>query len=145
MSLLPSIHGENLGVMNAQTHIRNRRLLNPTAELGLLAAITLLVLGQLSGSNPAKAPSGNENGQPAVTTNPLKPPAQGSIPVAFLISEGAQMIDFAGPWEVFQDVMVPGRTDNPFRLYTVSESTAPIHTSGGMKIVPDYAFENAPM
>jgi putative intracellular protease/amidase/YHS domain-containing protein len=130
--------------MNAQTNITNRRLLNPTAELGLLAVITLVVLGQLSGSNPAKAPSASEGNQPVVTTNPLKPPAQGSIPVAFLISEGAQMIDFAGPWEVFQDVMVPGRTDHPFRLYTVSESTSPIRTSGGMKIVPDYTFENAP-
>ena len=130
--------------MNAQTNITNRRLLNPTAELGLLAAITLVVLGQLSGSNPAKAPSASESNQPVVTTNPLKPPAQGSIPVAFLISEGAQMIDFAGPWEVFQDVMVPARMDHPFRLYTVSESTSPIHTSGGMKIVPDYNFENAP-
>jgi putative intracellular protease/amidase/YHS domain-containing protein len=130
--------------MNARTNIANRRLLNPTAELGLLAVITLVVLGELSGSNPAKAPSGSEGNQAVVTTNPLKPPAQGSIPVAFLISEGAQMIDFAGPWEVFQDVMVPGRTGNPFHLYTVSESTSPIHTSGGMKIVPDYTFENAP-
>jgi transcriptional regulator GlxA family with amidase domain len=134
----------NLDVMNAQTNITNRRLLNPTAELGLLAAITLVVLGQMSGSNPAKAPGASEGNQAVVETNPLKPPAQGSIPVAFLISEGAQVIDFAGPWEVFQDVMVPGRTDHPFRLYTVSESTAPIHTSGGMKIVPDYNFENAP-
>jgi putative intracellular protease/amidase/YHS domain-containing protein len=130
--------------MNAQTNITNRRLLNPTAELGLLAAITLVVLGQMSGSNPAKAPGASEGNQAVVETNPLKPPAQGSIPVAFLISEGAQVIDFAGPWEVFQDVMVPGRTDHPFRLYTVSESTAPIHTSGGMKIVPDYNFENSP-
>jgi len=54
------------------------------------------------------------------------------------------VIDFAGPWEVFQDAMVPGRGDQPFRLYTVSEATSPIHTSGGMKIVPDYTFENAP-
>jgi putative intracellular protease/amidase/YHS domain-containing protein len=130
--------------MNAQTNIANRRLLNPTAELGLLAAITLVILGQLSGSNPAKAPSGSESNQAVVKVNLLKPPAQGSIPVAFLISEGAQMIDFAGPWEVFQDVMIPGRADQPFRLYTVSESTSPIHTSGGMKIVPDYTFENAP-
>jgi putative intracellular protease/amidase/YHS domain-containing protein len=130
--------------MNAQTNTTNRRLLNPTVELGLLAAITLVVLGQLSGSNPAKAPSGHENDQSAVKTNPLKPPAQGSIPVAFLISEGAQMIDFTGPWEVFQDAMIPGRADQPFRLYTVSESTSPIHASGGMKIVPDYTFENAP-
>jgi putative intracellular protease/amidase/YHS domain-containing protein len=130
--------------MNAQTNITNRRLLNPTAELGLLAAITLVVLGQMSGSNPAKSPGASEGNRAIVETNPLNPPAQGSIPVAFLISEGAQVIDFAGPWEVFQDVMVPGRTDHPYRLYTVSESTAPIHTSGGMKIVPDYNFEDAP-
>jgi putative intracellular protease/amidase/YHS domain-containing protein len=130
--------------MNAQTNITNRRLLNPTAELGLLAAITLLVLGELSGSNPAKAPSASKSNQAVAQANPLKPPVQGSIPVAFLISEGAQVIDFAGPWEVFQDVMVPGRTDHPFRLYTVSESTAPIHASGGMKIVPEYNLENAP-
>ena len=132
--------------MNAQTHTMNwRGLLKTAPEFGLLVAISLTVLGQLlAGSSPAKRPSNNEGGQAAAKINPLKPPAQGSIPVAFLISEGAQVIDFAGPWEVFQDVMVPGRTDHPFRLYTVSESTAPIHTSGGMKIVPDYAFENAP-
>ena len=132
--------------MNAQTHTMNwRGLLKTAPEFGLLVAISLTVLGQLlAGSSPAKRPSNNEGGQAAAKINPLKPPAQGSIPVAFLISEGAQVIDFAGPWEVFQDVMVPGRTDNPFRLYTVSESTAPMHTSGGMKIVPDYTFENAP-
>jgi len=134
----------NLDVMNAQTNMTNRRLLNTTAELGLLAAIALTVLGQLWGSSPVKAPSAREDNPSAVTTNPLKPPTQGSIPVAFLISEGAQVIDFAGPWEVFQDVMVPGRMDHPFRLYTVSESTSPIHTSGGMKIVPDYTLDNSP-
>src|SRR5205823_761089 len=37
-----------------------------------------------------------------------------------------------------------GRTDHPFHLYTVSESTSPINASGGMKTVPDYTFENAP-
>jgi putative intracellular protease/amidase/YHS domain-containing protein len=132
--------------MNAPTNTTNRRgLVKAAAQFGLLAAITLAGLSQVSaGSNPTNAPTGSEGNQSAVKTNPLKPPAQGSIPVAFLISEGAQVIDFTGPWEVFQDVMVPGKTDHPFRLYTVSESTAPIHTSGGMKIVPDYTFENAP-
>ena len=122
-----------------------RGLLKTTGEFGLLAVITFWGLGELSaGSSPARVPAAPEGNQSAVKTNPLKPPAQGSIPVAFLISEGAVMIDFTGPWEVFQDVMVPGRTDHPFRLYTVSESTSPIHASGGMKIVPDYAFGNAP-
>jgi putative intracellular protease/amidase len=75
---------------------------------------------------------------------PLKPPAQGSIPVAFLLSEGAVVIDFTGPWEVFQDTYVPGRMDPLFRLYTVAETTKPIHASSGLTIVPDYSFENAP-
>ena len=132
--------------MNAQTNTVNRRgILKTIAEFSLLAAIALSSLGELpASSSPATAPSAAEGNQSAAKTNPLKPPAQGSIPVAFLISEGAQVIDFTGPWEVFQDVMVPGRTDHPFRLYTVSESTSSIHTSGGMKIVPDYTFENAP-
>ncbi len=130
--------------MNAQKYTINwRGLVRTGPEFGLVAAIMLTVLGQLFGSNPAKAPSGAQGGQSAVTTNSLKPPAQGSIPVAFLISEGAVMIDFTGPWQVFQDVMVPGRAD-PFHLYTVSESPSPIHASGGMKIVPDYTLENAP-
>lgn len=80
--------------------------------------------------------------------NKLTPP-EGSIPVAFAMSRGATMIDFAGPWEVFQDVMVMNPKEqeghrHPFQLYTVSEKTEAIEASGGMKIVPDYTFESAP-
>jgi len=73
-------------------------------------------------------------------------PEDGVIPVAFALSEGATMIDFAGPWEVFQDVMLTsgGRMDHPFKLYTVAEKTEPIRSSAGMKIVPDYSFDTAP-
>jgi transcriptional regulator GlxA family with amidase domain len=121
-----------------------RRLLGRAPEFGLLAAITLTVLGQLFGSNPAKDPNASETNQSVLKTNPLKPPDKDSIAVAFLISDGAQVIDFTGPWEVFQDVMVPGRREHPFRLYTVAESSSPVRASGGMKIVPDYTFETAP-
>src|SRR5436305_8117355 len=78
---------------------------------------------------------------PTETSNSLKP--QPPIPVAFVISEGAVVIDFCGPWEVFRDVMLPSG-DHPFRLYTVSDKIAPITAGGGMKIVPDYTFANAP-
>src|SRR5436305_8686041 len=80
---------------------------------------------------------------PTETTNSLKPPAKGEIPVAFVISEGAVIIDFCGPWEVFRDVMVSDG-DHPFRLYTVSDKTDPITAGGGMKIVPNYTFADAP-
>ena len=74
--------------------------------------------------------------------NSLKPAPP--IPVAFVISDGAVVIDFCGPWEVFRDVMLPSG-DHPFRLYTVSDKIAPITAGGGMKIVPDYTFANAPV
>jgi transcriptional regulator GlxA family with amidase domain len=70
------------------------------------------------------------------------------IKVAFVLSEGANVMDIAGPWEVFQDTML----DNdamPFVLYTVAASKAPLHTSGsgapGMTITPDYSFDDAPV
>jgi transcriptional regulator GlxA family with amidase domain len=80
----------------------------------------------------------------------LTPPPTGKIRVAFAISEGATMIDFAGPWEVFQDVHVHGRGTTmdammPFELYTVAESLEPIRSSGGMRIVPNYTFDDAPV
>lgn len=64
--------------------------------------------------------------------------------MAFLLADGAVVIDFTGPWEVFQDVMIPSRPDMPFHLYTVAETTKPIHTSGGMQIVPEYDLAHAP-
>jgi transcriptional regulator GlxA family with amidase domain len=84
-----------------------------------------------------------------VSAGALLAPPQGSINVAFVLSEGATMIDFAGPWEVFQDVHVEGRGPSmdemmPFRLYTVSDSRAPIRVSGGMQVTPDYTFADAP-
>ncbi len=54
------------------------------------------------------------------------------------------VIDFCGPWEVFQDAYIPGRPDAAFRLYTVAETTKPIQASAGMKILPDYSYETAP-
>ncbi len=79
--------------------------------------------------------------QLAARDGKLRPPAKGSIAVAFVITDGATVIDFAGPWEVFQDVMVEGRGSTmddqmPFRLFTVSDSKETIRGSGGLRIMP---------
>jgi transcriptional regulator GlxA family with amidase domain len=79
----------------------------------------------------------------------LKAPAKGKIPVAILLSQGAVVIDFAGPWEVFQDVRDFSRGDAveevaPFQLFTVAATMAPIQCSGGMTVVPNYTFETTP-
>jgi putative intracellular protease/amidase/YHS domain-containing protein len=118
---------------------------NRVAQFGFLIALVLLALGALSvTAAPAKSDDRSNLKKAAVETTSLKPPDKDQIPVAFLISDGAVVIDFCGPWEVFQDVMIPGRQDMPFRLYTVAETKKPIRTSGGMQIVPDYTIENAP-
>jgi len=81
--------------------------------------------------------------------NKLTPPEKGKIPVAFAISEGVTVIDFAGPWEVFQDVHVNDRGKDmdeqmPFELFTVSEKIETLTGSAGLKLVPDYTFDTAP-
>lgn len=68
------------------------------------------------------------------------------VRVGFLISSGASVIDFCGPWEVFQDVTLPGSPlHRPFELYTVAESREPVRVTGGMRIIPDHAIEDAPL
>jgi hypothetical protein len=81
---------------------------------------------------------------------PLPLPAQstakqGAIPVAFPISNLAELIDFAGPWSIFSNAVIPGRTrDMPaFHLYTVGAAREPVNASG-IHVVPDYAFDTAP-
>src|SRR2546427_2149201 len=109
-------------VMKARSNLRQPIL----TILALLIPVAIFI---------AAAPTNSPN------INSLKPAPP--IPVAFVISEGAVVIDFCGPWEVFRDVMLPSG-DHPFRLYTVSDKPAPITAGGGMKIVPDYTFANAP-
>lgn len=78
------------------------------------------------------------------------PPKTGKIAVAVVLTDGATVIDFAGPWEVFDEVMVDGRGSShddmmPFELYTVGDRKAPVVTSGGMTIVPQFTFDDAPV
>jgi transcriptional regulator GlxA family with amidase domain len=62
--------------------------------------------------------------------------------VAFVLTKGANVIDMAGPWEVFQDTMVGDRMG--FELFTVGESSRPVTMTGGLSAVPQYTFANAP-
>jgi putative intracellular protease/amidase/YHS domain-containing protein len=122
----------------------NRRdLLKSSAVLGFASTLPTLAAGKLFASAGAGQTQAGKD-QPTAKTNPLTPPAKGSIPIAFAISEGTQLIDFAGPCEIFDGVVKPGHTNEAaFEVYTVAESLKAISASG-MKIVPDYTFETAP-
>jgi putative intracellular protease/amidase len=56
--------------------------------------------------------------------------------VAILLFDRVEIIDFAGPWEVF------GGAD--YKVFTVAEKLDPVNTVYGQKIVADYTFDNSP-
>ena len=71
--------------------------------------------------------------------------------VGILIFDGVEVLDFAGPFEVFSRARtIPGadsrRTEDsaPFVVFTVGRSTAPVTATGGLSVAPRYSFTNVP-
>lgn len=123
--------------------MKRRDLLKNSAALGFVAAAVPFSRASVARIDAASTSSSAIVTQPVADKDKLKPPADGGIPVAVLISDGAVVIDFCGPWEVFGNAMPAGGM-GAFRLYTVAETAKPITASGGMKIVPDFTLANAP-
>src|SRR5438132_235316 len=67
---------------------------------------------------------------PVAHAGALQPPEGRKTRVAVVMTEGAVVIDYAGPWEVFENVHT-GEGDMgqqmPFELYTVGRDRQPIH------------------
>lgn len=62
--------------------------------------------------------------------------------VAFILFEGAEELDFAGPWEVF--TMVNAVAPNSVECYIASEKGGTINCAKGMRVLADYSFADAP-
>lgn len=69
-------------------------------------------------------------------------PPKGQILVAFVVGPHSVVIDFAGPWEAFNDVMAKDMTV-AFKTVMVSDHTAPLNMSG-MIVTPRYTYANFP-
>ena len=126
--------------------MNRRTLLTRSAALGLGPVISSLPTQTvLTAAGATQAGSSAPGHRLRDRSNPLTPPEQGVITVAFPISEGAVIIDFCGPWEVFNSAEVPGHAGKVFQTYTVAETLEPLTVSGGMKILPNYTFDTAPV
>jgi len=71
--------------------------------------------------------------------------------VGILIFDGVEVLDFAGPFEVFSRTrLMPGAESRrseesaPFRVFTVAKSRAPISATGGLTVIPHHGFADAP-
>jgi putative intracellular protease/amidase len=129
--------------------MKRREFLTNSAIFGTMAVFPFSFPNKLFAASAPTASSGPKAGdEPAAIANPLKPPDHGSIPVAFVISENTVIIDFTGPWEVFEVASfavstLKGTKDDAFQLYTAAETMKPIRASG-ITITPQYTFETAP-
>jgi transcriptional regulator GlxA family with amidase domain len=64
--------------------------------------------------------------------------------VAILLFDEVEVLDFAGPFEVFAvtDELSGGKL---FDVCTVAETPGPVRARNGLKIVPDFTLESAPV
>jgi transcriptional regulator GlxA family with amidase domain len=70
---------------------------------------------------------------------------------AILVFDGVEVLDFAGPFEVFSRTrLVPGiesrRTDDsaPFRVFTVAPEKREVVATGGLRVTASFTYEDAP-
>ena len=75
--------------------------------------------------------------------SPLPDPNSGRLPAAFVLGPQAVVLDFCGPLEVFTDATT--KDGNPlFVPYMVAATKDPVTVGGGMKVIPDHTFKDAP-
>ncbi len=62
--------------------------------------------------------------------------------VAILLFDNVEVLDFAGPYEVF--AAARDESGNPYAtVFTVAQRPE-VHCSGGLRVIPDATFENCP-
>jgi transcriptional regulator GlxA family with amidase domain len=68
----------------------------------------------------------------------IGPPGADPLVVEIVVTQGATLLDFAGPAEAF------GVSSSQVQEYLVGEDKAPIKLQNGVVVVPDYTFDTAP-
>jgi transcriptional regulator GlxA family with amidase domain len=71
--------------------------------------------------------------------------------VGILIFDDVEILDFAGPFEVFSRTRLTSGPESrrseasaPFSVFTVARSRAPVRTTGGLEVIPHWSFADAP-
>ncbi|AEI51535.1 DJ-1/PfpI family protein [Runella slithyformis] len=63
--------------------------------------------------------------------------------VAIFLFDEVEVLDFAGPYEVFSVTGLRTLAEKPFHVYTVAEKS-PIRARNGLTVLPDYLLDNCP-
>lgn len=63
--------------------------------------------------------------------------------IGVFIFDGAEELDFAGPWEVLA-AWASLFPDDGVSVFTLAADAAPIRAAKGLQVIPDYTWETAP-
>ncbi|GKS61696.1 MAG: DJ-1/PfpI family protein [Candidatus Nitrosocosmicus sp.] len=81
-------------------------------------------------------------------SNPARKVNSELITVGILIFDDVEVLDVAGPFEVFSvtrlDEDKRDSTNSPFKICLLAEKSSAKYAIGGLKLMPDYAFDNCP-
>jgi transcriptional regulator GlxA family with amidase domain len=113
-----------------------RRILTGVAVLGLATFVWATVPAEAGRADDAKAPPAAQ--PPAKKEQEKTEKARRNV--AVFIHDGVELLDFAGPGEVF----AAAGSHRAFNVFTVAADAAPITSQGFLKVTPNYTFENCP-
>ena len=63
--------------------------------------------------------------------------------IAIVLFDGAEELDWAGPWEVLASWAQDWPEDG-VEVYTVADSREPVTCAKGLRVIPDHAWDDAP-
>jgi transcriptional regulator GlxA family with amidase domain len=63
--------------------------------------------------------------------------------IGVAVFDGAEELDFAGPWEVL-GAWATQWPDDDVEIFTVASSTEPVTCAKGLRVLPDHTWESAP-
>jgi transcriptional regulator GlxA family with amidase domain len=65
--------------------------------------------------------------------------------VAILIFDDVELLDFAGPFEVFSSARaITGERERLMEVFAVAETDAPVRCRNGLVVIPAYTLESCP-
>jgi putative intracellular protease/amidase len=66
------------------------------------------------------------------------------VNIGIFIFEGTEELDFAGPYEVLTQWAQQAADKREIFVFTIARSTDPVRCAHGLRVLPDYAWDDAP-
>jgi transcriptional regulator GlxA family with amidase domain len=66
------------------------------------------------------------------------------VNIGIFIFDGAQELDFTGPYEVLTGWAQQAADEREISVFTIARSAEPVRCAHGLRVIPDYVWDSAP-